>query len=170
MLDVPHEVVEHVSWLICARRRELHSRRRWLSCFHQALLTLVHLRMNQTLAQVAAGFGVSAATVGRYVAETVDLLTEHAPTLEAALRELPPEGFVILDGTLIATDAPYYEVKHRRHGMNMTVLVTPDGTQYGASPARRAWGRVLPCPVRSHPRPDLPQPPAGQCLQSAPTA
>jgi hypothetical protein len=45
-----------------------------MGCFQQALLVLVHLRRNETLAQVAAGFGVSTATAGRYVNGTVDLL------------------------------------------------------------------------------------------------
>ncbi|WP_369293484.1 transposase family protein [Streptomyces sp. TX20-6-3] len=65
MLDIPHEGVEHVSWLIYARRRELRSRWRRLSCFQQALLVLVHLRNNETPHQVGAGFGVSTATAGR---------------------------------------------------------------------------------------------------------
>ncbi|GJF33662.1 hypothetical protein KNE206_63620 [Kitasatospora sp. NE20-6] len=133
MLDVPHEVVEHVSWLIYARRRERHSRWRRLSCFRQALLVLVHLRRNATLAELGAAFGVSTATAGRYVTETVDLLAEHAPTLQEALREPPAEGFVILDGTLIATDRvkadePYYSQKHKQHGMNVQVIAAPDGT------------------------------------------
>jgi hypothetical protein len=38
MLDVPHELVEHVSWLLYARRRELNSPWRKLGCFKQALL------------------------------------------------------------------------------------------------------------------------------------
>lgn len=37
MLDIPHEAVEHVSWLIHSRRCELNSRRRRLDCFRQAL-------------------------------------------------------------------------------------------------------------------------------------
>ncbi len=86
MLDVPHEVVEYVSWLICAGRRELRSRWRRLSCFRQAALVLVHLRKNETLQQVGVGFGVSTATVGRYVTEAVDVLADHAPTLLDALH------------------------------------------------------------------------------------
>ncbi|MGV9351453.1 transposase family protein [Streptomyces spiralis] len=87
---------------------------------------------NETLAQVAAAFGVST-TTGRYVTETVAILAEHAPSLHEVLRELPPEGFVILDGTLIATDRitadeSYYSMKHRRHGMNVQVVAAPDGT------------------------------------------
>ncbi|MGW1077818.1 transposase family protein [Streptomyces sp. NPDC002537] len=133
MLDVPHEIVEHVSWLIYARRCELNSPWRRLGCFRQALLALAHLRKNETLAEVGAGFGVSTATAGRYVNETVEILAEHAPGLHAALRTLLAEGFVILDGTLIPTDRvaadePYYSQKHRRHGMNVQVIARPDGT------------------------------------------
>ncbi|PNE40636.1 transposase [Streptomyces noursei] len=133
MLDVPHEVVEHVSWLIYARRGELNTRWRRLGCFHQALLALVHLRKNETLAQIGAGFGVSTATAGRYVNETVDVLAEHAPSLLDALQGHDPNEFLILDGTLIPTDRvnadePYYSMKHRRHGMNVQVLARPDGT------------------------------------------
>lgn len=91
MLDVPHEVAEHVSRPIYARRRELNSPWHRSSCFHQALLTLVHLRTNAPPAEGTAGFGVSTATAGRYVAETVDLPAERAPTLHAALCELSPE-------------------------------------------------------------------------------
>ncbi|MFD0305208.1 hypothetical protein [Streptomyces sp. NPDC127119] len=48
MLDVPCELVENVSWLVYARRRELRSPWRKLSCFKQALLTLTSLRKNET--------------------------------------------------------------------------------------------------------------------------
>ncbi|MEU4173208.1 transposase family protein, partial [Streptomyces sp. NPDC026665] len=75
MLDVPYELVEHVSWLVHARRREVNSPWRRLGCFKQALLALAHLRKNETFAQVDAGFGVSEATAWRYVDETLDVLT-----------------------------------------------------------------------------------------------
>ncbi|WP_407699207.1 transposase family protein [Streptomyces alkaliterrae] len=65
MLDVPYEVVEHVFWLGYARRRELNSRWGRMGCFRQALLALVHLRKNETLSQVAAGFDISTAPAGR---------------------------------------------------------------------------------------------------------
>ncbi|MEU6090977.1 transposase family protein [Streptomyces sp. NPDC047085] len=99
MLDVPHEVVEYVSCLIYARRRELRSRWRRLSFFQQAVLVLVHLRKNETLQQVGVGFGVSTATAGRYVTEAVDVLADHAPTLLDALHHHDPNEFLILDGT-----------------------------------------------------------------------
>jgi len=66
VLDVPHELVEHVSWLIYARRRELRSAWRKSSCFKQALLTLAHLRESETCRQVGTGFGLSEATAWRY--------------------------------------------------------------------------------------------------------
>jgi hypothetical protein len=69
MLDVPHGLVEHVSWLIHARRRELNSPWRKLSCFKRALLALAHLRKNETFAQSGKGFVVSGTTAWRYVDE-----------------------------------------------------------------------------------------------------
>ncbi len=128
MLDVPHELVEHVSWLIYARRRELNSPWRRLGCFKQALLALAHLRKNETFAQVGAGFGVSQATAWRYVDETLYVLAAWAPGLYEALTGLGEGDYVIIDGTLIPTNEPYYSMKHRKHGMNVQVIARPDGT------------------------------------------
>lgn len=163
MLDVPHELVEHVSWLIHTRRCELGSRWRKLSCFKQALLVLAHLRKNETLAQVGAGFGVSEATAWRYVDETLEVLAAWAPGLREALVGLGEGDFVIVDGTLIPTDRiaadePYYSQKHRKHGMNVQVVAAPDGTPLWFSralpgrthdlTAARAHGIVQACLTR----------------------
>lgn len=163
MLDVPYELVEHVSWLIYARRRELNSPWRKLGCFKQALLVLAHLRKNETLAQVGAGFGVSEATAWRYVDETIEVLASWAPGLHEPLTG-PGEGdFVIVDGTVIPTDRvaadePYYSQKHKKHGMNVQVIARPDGTPLWfsrATPGRthdltaaRAHGIVQACLTR----------------------
>ncbi|MFJ5675604.1 transposase family protein [Streptomyces sp. NPDC093097] len=142
MLDVPHEVVEHVSRLIHARRCERKSRWRRLGRFRQALLALVQLRKNETLARAAAGFDVSTATAGRYVTETVEILAERAPDLRTVLRTPPTEGFDIRDGTLIPTDhiaagEPHFSQEHPGSGR----------------PVARAGGR----PARTRrPRPRLP--------------
>ncbi len=99
-VDVPHELVEHAAWILYDHRREINSRRRKLGCFKQALLTLAHLRKNETFAQVGAGFGVSEATAWRYVDETLDALASWAPGPHEALTG-PGEGdHVIVDGTL----------------------------------------------------------------------
>jgi hypothetical protein len=118
MLDVPHELVEHVSWPIYARKHELRPIWRGLSCFKQDLLVLAHLRKNETLAQVGAGFGVSEATAWRYVHETVEALASWAPGLHEALIGLGEGDFVILGGTLVPTDRikadePYYCQEHK---------------------------------------------------------
>ncbi|GHA38676.1 hypothetical protein GCM10010372_43550 [Streptomyces tauricus] len=102
-----------MSWLIYARRRERRSRWRKLDCFQQALLALVHLRKNETLPALTAGFGVSTATAWRYVGETLDVLAAWAPGLHEALTGLGEGDHVIVDGTLtptdrIAADEPYH--------------------------------------------------------------
>lgn len=96
---------------------------RWrrLSPARQALLVLAHLRCGDTYARLAAGFGVRLATVSRYVHEAVDLLAAHAPSLPEALAEVHAAGWghVVLDGSLLRTDRPYYSAKHKTHGMNI---------------------------------------------------
>ncbi|MGX8904655.1 transposase family protein [Streptomyces netropsis] len=132
ILDVPYELVEHVAWLIHARRCELGTRWRRLGCFTQALLVLAHLRKNETFAQVGPGSGVSEATAWRYVDETLEVLAAWAPGLREAVAGLGEGDFVIVDGTLIPTgriaaDEPCYSHKHKQHGMNVQVIARPDG-------------------------------------------
>jgi len=139
-LDVPYELVEHVSWLVYTRRRELRSPWRKLSCFKQALLTLAHLRNGQPYAQLAAGFGIGTTTACRYITEAVNLLAALAPTLTEAARAASKKAYVILDGTLlpidrIAADRPFYSGKHKKHGMNVQVIALPQGRLMWASPA-----------------------------------
>ena len=152
MVDVPHELVEHASWLIYTRGCELCSRRQKLGCFLQALLALVHLRKNETLPPLAAGFGVSTTTAWRYVDETLNVLAAWAPGLHEALVGLGEGDFAIVDGTLIPTDRidadEPYSMKHKQHGMNVQVIARPDGALLWFSRAT---------PGRSHtgPRPGL---------------
>ena len=62
------------------------------------------------------------------------MLAARAPKLDAALRAVKNAGraFVVLDGTLIAidpvaADRPFYVGKHRKHGMNLQVIASPEG-------------------------------------------
>ena len=95
----------------------------------------------------------------RHLQETVTLLAARAPKVEAALSAAKQarRAFVVLDGTLIsidrlAADRPFYSGKHRKHGMNLQVIASPDGEILwvsGALPgavhdltAARIWGIV----------------------------
>ena len=66
--------------------------------------------------------------------ETVALLAAQSPKLRTALAATRKAGhaYIIIDGTLVpidrvAADRPFYPGKHRRHGMNLQVISTPDG-------------------------------------------
>ena len=67
--------------------------------------------------------------------ETVALLAARAPKLRTAAREAKKAGYayVVVDGTLIpmdrvAADRPFYSGKHKKHGMNLQVIASPDGS------------------------------------------
>jgi len=62
-------------------RKQIGSPWRRLGCGQQALLVLACLRKGETFAELAAGFSVVAATVRRYVTETVALLAARSPKL-----------------------------------------------------------------------------------------
>ncbi|MGC0407313.1 hypothetical protein RKD31_000556 [Streptomyces sp. SAI-163] len=137
-LDVPHELVEHVAWLLYEHRRTRNTRWWKLGCFDQALLTLVYLRKNETFSQLGAGFGISQATAWRYMDEALDVLASWVPGLHEALTGLGEGDHVIVDGTLIPidrihADEPYYSMKHR---INVQVITRPDGTPLWFSRAR----------------------------------
>lgn len=134
-LPLSRQTLTFVSGLIRAHRKQIGSPWRALNPGQQALLALVYLRKGEPFAEVGAGFAVSTTTCWRYVNETVDLLATRAPTLRVALWEATRRGhaYVIIDGTLIpidriAADRPFYSGKHKKHGMNLQVIASPDGT------------------------------------------
>jgi hypothetical protein len=54
------------------------------------------------------------------------------PEIGHQLRELAGHAYLVLDGTVIpidrvAADRPFYSGKHRKHGMNLQVIASPDG-------------------------------------------
>jgi hypothetical protein len=141
-LDLSRSARRFVAGLIRDHRRRIGSRWRVLPPGRQALLVLVHLRRNETFTALAEAFGIGAATAHRYVTEVVDLLAELAPDLRQAMRIAQRKAYVILDGTLVATDRLsgendrlYYSGKHHRHGVNVQFLTCPHGELLWASPA-----------------------------------
>jgi hypothetical protein len=71
--------LSYVAGIIRRHRRKIGSCWRKLNPGRQALLVLTHLRKGETLAGLAAGFGVGTATAWRYVTGTVRLLAARAP-------------------------------------------------------------------------------------------
>ena len=157
VLPLSRATLSYVAGVIRRHRRQIGSCWRKCSPGQQALLVLAHLRKGETFAELAAGFGISTATAWRYVTETVRLLAARAPGLRTAVRAAKNAGhaFVVIDGTLIpvdrlAADRPFYSGKHRRHGMNLQVIASPQGEIFWVSgplpgathdlTAARIWG------------------------------
>ncbi|HUN33560.1 MAG TPA: transposase family protein [Trebonia sp.] len=133
-LPLSSRTLNYTAGIIRRHRAAIGSPWRKLAPGQQALLVLVYLRKGETFGLLAAGFGVSTTTAWRYVNETVDLLAARAPKLRQAIGAAKRAGhaYVILDGTLIpidrvAADRPFYSGKHKRHGMNLQVIASPDG-------------------------------------------
>ena len=133
-LPLSRQTLSYTAGVIRRHRRQIGSAWRKLNPGQQALLVLAYLRKGETFADLAAGFGVGTATAWRYVTETVGLLAARSPKLHKALAQAKKAGhaYVVIDGTLIpidrvAADRPFYSGKHRRHGMNLQVISTPDG-------------------------------------------
>jgi hypothetical protein len=114
-----------VAGIIRRHRAAIGSPWRKLNAGRQALLVLVYLRKGETFTEVAGGFEVGTTTAWRYVNETIALLAARAPKLRTAVRDAKKAGYAYIDR--VAADRPFYSGKHRKHGMNLQVIASPDG-------------------------------------------
>jgi hypothetical protein len=133
-LPLSSQTLNYAAGLILRHRWQIGSCWRNLISGRQALLVLAYPRKGETFAELAVGFGVGTATAWRYVTETVALLAARFPMLSRALAHAKAAGhaYVVIDGTLIpidwvAADRPLHSGKHRRHGMKLQVISSPDG-------------------------------------------
>jgi DDE superfamily endonuclease len=134
VLPLSSKTLNFTAGLIRRHRAAIGSLWRKLEPGEQALLVLAYLRKGETFADLAAGFEVGVATAWRYVKEVIQLLAARAPKLREAVKDAKKAGYayVIVDGTLIpidrvAKDRPFYSGKHKKHGMNLQVIASPDG-------------------------------------------
>jgi hypothetical protein len=133
-LPLSRKALTFVAGIIRRHRASIGSLWRKLNPGQPALLVLAYLRKGDTFAELAAGFGVGTTTAWRYVNEVAGLLAARAPKLRKAVRDARKAGHahVVIDGTLIpidrvAADRPFYSGKHKKHGMNLQVIASPDG-------------------------------------------
>ncbi len=117
----------------------------------RALAALVYLRRYDTLAEIAAGCGVSVGTAYAYVTAVVGHLADRAPGLLKVLRETDLDH-ALLDGTLAEYDRvgdgrADYSAKYKRHGVNVQVVNDPVGKILWLSPVLPGRTHDLPPPA-----------------------
>jgi len=133
------------------RRRHERNGTRWrLLCpLAQAVLVIAFLRTNLTCAELAAGFGISPSTCWRDVREGISVLADRGRRISLAdvARLAVKMGweYVIVDGTHVPTvtfgrktagQRAFYSGKHKRHGLNVQTVCSPDGELLWAAPPR----------------------------------
>lgn len=133
------------------RRRHEKQGTRWrlLGPLAQAVLVIAFLRTNLTYAELAAGFGISESTCWRAVAEGIGMLADRGRRISLAdvarLAVKMGWDYLIVDGTHVPTvtfgrkttgQRAYYSGKHKRHGLNVQTVCSPDGELLWAAPPR----------------------------------
>jgi hypothetical protein len=124
------------------RRRHERQGTRWrlLAPLAQAVLVIAFLRTNLTYAELAAGFGVSESTCWRGIREGISVLADRGRRISlrdvARLAVKMGWEYVIVDGVHVPAvtfgrktggQRAFYSGKHKRHGLNVQTVCSPDG-------------------------------------------
>ena len=124
------------------RRRHERNGTRWrlLDPLAQAVLVIAFLRTNLTCAELAAGFGISESTSWRGIREGISVLAGRGRRISlrdvARLAVKMGWDYLIVDGVHVpavtfgrktAGQRAFYSGKHKRHGLNVQTVCSPDG-------------------------------------------
>jgi hypothetical protein len=131
------------------RHERLRSRWRLLAPLAQAVLVIAFLRTNMTCAELAAGFGISPVTCWRNIREGISVLADRGRRISlkdvARLAVKMGWDYLIVDGVHVPTvtferktggQKAFYSGKHKRHGVNVQTVCSPDGELLRASAAQ----------------------------------
>lgn len=145
-IQVAQATLDYLASALQAVRISKKTHYRTLDAATQALVTVVYLRTNLTYAELAAGYGLDPSTMWRNINEGITALAGRAIRLRDVLRLARKMGweYLLLDGTLVPTVAfgrkiapkqAHYSGKHKKHGVNIQTVCSPDGTLLWASAA-----------------------------------
>jgi len=133
------------------RRRHEKNGTRWrlLDPLAQAVLVIAFLRTNLTCAELAAGFVISESTCHRGIREGISVLADRGRRISlrdvAALAVRMGWDYLIVDGVHVPAvtfgrktggQRAYYSGKHKRHGLNVQTVCSPDGELLWAAAPR----------------------------------
>jgi hypothetical protein len=104
------------------------------------VLVIAFLRTNLTCAELAAGFGISDSTTWRDIREGISVLADRGRRISLAdvakLAVKMGRDYLIVDGVHVpavtfgrktAGQRAFYSGRHKRHGLNVQTVCSPDG-------------------------------------------
>ena len=100
--------------------------------------TLMYMRQNIVQAVIGEILGVSQPTVSRAIKALTEAISRTPAVLLLTAKEVPEGCDYVVDGTLLPCPdwrdrRDLWSVKHKRAGMNVQILVRPDGRFVWAS-------------------------------------
>jgi hypothetical protein len=139
-VKVSARTVNDLAASLLRRHERQGTRWRLLSPVAQAVLVIAFLRTNLTYAELAAGSGISPATCWRGIREGISVLADRGRRISLAdvARLAVKMGweYVIVDGVHVPVvtfgrktggQKAFYSGKHKRHGLNVQTVCSPDG-------------------------------------------